>query len=270
MKLGPTLAALLTLMALTAGVAGAASGARGTSAVRTWRPNVTAPAQFDLTLAEVRFGGAAHVATSKLAGSVRLALRGPTGLDYVAGALARLRVHGRLRALVLVVNRRPRGSLAPDLQRIGLTVTSAARLGAPALAQTSNAFSRPAVGPLPALCDLPLGAGVTLGARDLRATVVRGLALKGFSAEGAVAEAYDVVCRRAYDPAFTQALGRGVPPACEGAQASIVACCPPNAMCVPPCGGCPCAPVPCPVPAIGARASVIVCPLASPPVACPL
>jgi hypothetical protein len=188
----------------------------------------------------------------------------------VAGAVTRFSVRGRPRALVLVVNRRPRGSLAPDLARVGLTVTAARRFGAPLLWQLSDPLTHPPTGLTPALCDLPIR-GVSLTGSDLRSVLSRGAAPSGFSAETAVAQAYDVVCGRPYDQAFRQAVTQGSVPTCQTGQASGISCCPANAMCVPPpCAPCPCGPALCPVPLASGRKAAIACPLASPPIPCPL
>jgi hypothetical protein len=279
MKLHPALhrAAVLTAIGAcitTSGICAASAWAAnrsGAGAKRAWAEYIAAPAQFDFALAEVRFGAPVHAArgeASRVAGTMRLAVRGATGLDYVAGGLTRLGALGRPRALVLVVNRRPRGSLAPDLGRIGLTVTVARRLGRPLISQVSNAFSHPRR-IAPALCDVPIR-GALLTARDLRAVLRRGPALGAFSAAAAVAQAYDVVCRRPYDPAFRQAVTQGSGP-CEGPRASPVACCPPNALCLPPpCPPCPCGPGPCPAPLARGRGAALACPLQPIPVVCPL
>jgi hypothetical protein len=246
-----------------------ASHRSGTGTARGWATSITAPAQFDFSLAEIRFGARAHAARGEaVAGPIRLVPRGATGLDYVAGAVTRFGSLGRPRALVLVVNRRPRGSLAPDLARVGLTVIAARRLGRPLVWQFANALTR--TGRLaPALCDLPIH-GASLAARDLRAELRRGPALGAFSAEAAVAQAYDVVCHRPYDPAFRQAVTQGSGP-CEGPRASPVACCPPNAMCLPPpCPVCPCGPGPCPLGPARSRPAALACPLTPVPVVCPL
>jgi hypothetical protein len=266
----------LIVVLSTLGVwAGAAAASNGTSSSRVWNERVTAPAQFDLSLAEVRFGAPAHAARagasrSPARGWVRLALRGSTGFDYVAAAVTRFRVLGRPRALVLVVNRRPRGSLAPDLAWVGLTITASRGLGAPALLSLNDPFTRPSTGLSPALCDLPVH-GLSLVAGDVRSVLSRGLALSGFSAERAIASAYDAVCGAPYDAGFRLAVTQGSVSPCGPAQANILVCCPPNAMCLPPpCPPCPCGVGPCPVPLGQSQPSVIACPLQAPPVACPL
>jgi hypothetical protein len=244
-----------------------------------WRESLAAPAQFDLSLSELRFSGRptrTHSSALRLARSIRLAVTGPTGLYYVAGAVTRFSDGKRPRVLMLVVNRRPRGSLAPDLARIGVAVTAARRLGAPVLAQVSNAFTRArSRGPSPALCDVPVAGSLTAGA--LRPLLGRGPALEGFDAPGAIAQAYDAVCGKVYDAAFRAAVTRGSTPTCAPAGAEVVPCCPPNAPCAPPpcppCEARPCPPCgcpPCPLAAGQEARLAIACPLQTEPVICPL
>jgi hypothetical protein len=265
-------AAPLALLTLSMGTsATAAAHATHVNTTRAWSESVMAPAQFDLSLAEVRFGRPARSArASRSVGSIRIAVRGPTGLDYVAAAVTRSEVLVGSRAFVLVVNRRPRGSLAPDLARIGLTVTAPRRLGAPAVLEISDPFTRLGIGLTPALCDLPTH-GASLAAGKIRSVLSRGVALAGFSAEAAIAQAYDVVCRRPYEQAFRQAVSPTSAPTCETGKANIGFCCPPNAICAPPpCPPCPCGSIPCATPLRTGRQVVIACPLQAPPIACPL
>ena len=268
-------AALLALTTVCGCVGPAAPATASLVQTRVWKERVTAPSQFDLSLAEVRFGAPTPVARpgargSQASGAMRLALSGPTGLDYVAAAVTRSALHGRPRALVLVVNRRPRGSLAPDLAGIGLAVIASRSLGPPVVLALANPFTRPSAGPIPSLCNLPTH-GVSLAPGDLRSVIRPGSALGAFSVEAAIAQAYDVVCRRPYDPAFRQAVTQAAPPQCLTAQVSIISCCPPNAMCLPPpCFPCACGPAPCAAQTGRIRTNAIVCPLATPPVACPL
>ncbi len=218
----------LILMALLVPAAAAAGQTRST---RTVGVSLSAPAQFNLTLAAVRF---TH-ATGKPS---RLALTRAPGLYFVAGVLVRRPVAGGPRALVLAVNQRPRGSQAPDLTRIGVRVTAARKLGVPSLRQVVNALARPVgAGAVPALCG-PAAHRPTLSAGDLRSLVSSGRALPGFGADAAVAQAFDVVCGRPYDAAFARAV--------TGCAAGFAAgCCPPNALCATP----PPAPAPAPPPA---------------------
>jgi hypothetical protein len=275
MKTRLRLALLVGLITIAASAAAAfAVRTSATGAVRAWKEQVAAPAQFDMSLTQVSFGARARVAGASSSGSrraspLRLQLRGPTGLSYVAAAVTRVSVGGRPRALVLVVNRRPRGSLAPDLARIGFTVRSYARLGAPHVSQVSDPFTHP-TGLTPALCDLPVR-GAALAAAELRAVLSRGPALGGFSAAAAIAQAYDAVCRRPFSQSFRQAVTQGSVPPCETGKANAAPCCPPNAMCLPPpCPPCPCGVGPCPASVARARSAAIACPLQSPPIACPL
>ena len=75
---------------------------------------------------------------------------------------------------MLVVNRRPRGSLAPDLARITLTVSAPRRLGRPLPQVFANPFTRPS-GLAPAICDLPIR-GAALAPGELRSLLARGSA----------------------------------------------------------------------------------------------
>ncbi|MCW3056190.1 MAG: hypothetical protein JWO21_159 [Solirubrobacterales bacterium] len=282
MRLRFTLA-FVACAALVACAGTALARTDATGGGRVFKQYVTTPGQFDLTLAEITFTRRPHVAGAGASGGhhvtpIRLALLGPLGLDYVAGAVTRFAVGGRPRVLVLVVNRRPRGSLAPDLARIGLAVTAARGLGAPAMLAILNPFSRPASGLTPALCDLPIR-GPSLAGGDLRSVLSRGLPLTGaraggavkFSPDAAIAQAYDAVCGKPYDAAFRQAVTQGSSPSCEGAGAGVVPCCPPNAMCAaPPCPPCPCTGLGCRVPLAASGPTAIVCPLQSQPIACPL
>jgi hypothetical protein len=143
--------------------------------------------------------------------------------------------------------------------------------------QLSNPFTRRPSGLTPALCDLPIR-GPSLTASDVRSVLGQGLPLRAagggregiFGAEAAVAQAYDVVCGRPYEPLFRQAVTQGSGTGCEGGQAGTLYCCPPNAICPPPpCPPCPCGPGPCPVP-LGPARPALACPLRSQAIACPL
>lgn len=220
--------ALLLAVGLAVAVPGAAGRAQPT---RTWRLSFVAPAQFDVTLAALRFPG-------RGAGPARVGLLPrAAGLYYVAAAVVRRPRHGGVRLLVLSVNRRPRGSLAPDATSIGVRVTAARSLGSPGLRELVDAFAHPA-GAAAGVCGL----GARHGAGDLRGVLGAGLPLAGFTAAAAVAAAYAVACGLPVDPAFARAV-RGC------ANTLVAGCCPPNALCAVP------APTPTPVP--------------SPPPACP-
>jgi hypothetical protein len=271
----PMLLAALVALSTHAIGAWAAAGSHGTNAnaTRVWKESVMAPAQFDLSLAEVRFGRPARGARTRAVrglGAIRIALRGPTGLDYVAAAVTRSGIGGGPRALVLVVNRRPRGSLAPDLARIGLTVTAARSLGAASVWQISDPFTQVRIGLTPALCNLPTR-GASPVAGDIRSVLSRGVALAGFGAGAAIVQAYDLVCRRPYEQAFREAVSQASAPTCETGHATIGSCCPANAICAaPPCPPCACGSIPCATPLRPGLQTAIACPLQTPPIACPL
>jgi hypothetical protein len=275
--------ALLASAVTIGACAGAASASRhtaGAAGARVFTEYVAAPAQFDLSLAEISFGAPAHIANAggprRYRSALRIALRGTAGLNYLVGTVTRFNVRRRPRVLVLLVNRRPRGSLAPDLARVGLRITAARRLGAPLLWQLANPFTRP-TGLTPALCDLPIR-GPSLTAADLRVVLSRGPGLGGFGAAAAVAQAYDAVCGRPYSPAFRQAVTLGAGSSCEAGQI-VAGCCPPNAICAsplppptppPPCPPCPCPRVPCPLAIPPGGQTAIACLPQSQPIACPL
>jgi hypothetical protein len=212
---------LLALLAaigfsVVAATAGAASRSTGPT-TRTWHVSLKGPAQFNLEFAELRFAG-------RGAASLKLSLTKPAGLYYVAGARVRRSSSGEPRALVVVVNRRPRGSLAADRTTIGLRVTGAASLGAPERTQLTNPFPGTVGSTGPGhLCGL----GRNHGAAYLSKLLGPSRSLGGFAATTVVAEAYDVACGLPYDPAF----GRAV----TGCPTTLVAgCCPANAQCVAP------------------------------------
>src|SRR5436190_1653985 len=84
-----------------------AAGAVHGGSARVWRESLATPAQFDLSLTEVRFSGSPirrHSTASRLARSIRLAATGSTGLYYFAGAVTRFGDGKRPRVLTLVVN----------------------------------------------------------------------------------------------------------------------------------------------------------------------
>jgi hypothetical protein len=220
---------LIALLILLTMCAPAASAAGQTPPTRTLGVRLSAPAQFNITLAQVRFRDSAVKPS-------RLALSQAPGLYFVAGALVRRPAAGGPRALVLAVNERPRGSQAPDLGRIGLRVTAARSFGAPSLRQVVNPLPRPVgAGAVPALCG-PAAHRRTLAAGDLRSLLSAGRAPAGFDAAAAVAQAFDIVCGRPYDVAFAQAV--------TGCGTGFAAgCCPPNALCATP------TPTPTPTPA---------------------
>ena len=88
----PLLVAMVTI-----GACAAAAAAPHKSATRAWHEQVLAPAQFDLSLAQVSFGARARLALPsrpRRAAPIGLKLRGATGLEYLAAAVTRFSVLG--------------------------------------------------------------------------------------------------------------------------------------------------------------------------------
>ncbi len=126
-----------------------------------------------------------------------MAVSGPFGDDYLASA-APLR---GARALVLVVDR---PSPLEDPAVVRLIARAQRALGAPRSTIVTNPFTHPRAASR-ALCEMP-HAGASLSAAGLRPLGSRGTALSGFSATGAVAEAFDVACGLPYESAFKEVV----------------------------------------------------------------
>jgi hypothetical protein len=207
-----TLLAVCGLLALAASATGA--GRRSPRIASVLDPVATAslshtwsftlsPAPDDLALAEVGFPHATrgqHVSSA----SLKLAVRGPFGEDYLVLAIPRVGVGRTPRALVLLVNR-PSPLLDPAT--VSLRLRAGAQLGRPVVRRLADPFARSASASRPALCDLALH-GAALSAAEVRPLSSRGTALGGFDAPGAVAQAYDAVCTLPYASAFAQAVGQ--------------------------------------------------------------
>jgi hypothetical protein len=183
------------------------------AAAQAHRIRLVAPAQFDVSIAQVRYA-VPHGPQPAL----RLALAGPTGLDYVAVALPRHQPKHAVVALVAVVNRRPRGSQAPDLAQVVFSTRPSRAMRAPTVTQATNVLAaRPAAAP--AACALG-----SLTVDDLRFALRAGAPPPGFGARSTIVQALDAACGRAVDPAFRTAVA---PP---GLPAP-----PPRPMPCPPC-----------------------------------
>jgi hypothetical protein len=196
---------------------------------------LAAPAQFDVAVAQVRYA-VPHGPRPAL----RLALGGPTGLDYVAVAFPRAQPRHAVVALVAVVNRRPRGSQAPDLAQVLLSTRPSRDMRAPSVTQATNVLAAtPATAP-------PACALGSLLASDLRFALRAGTPPPGFGARSTIVQALNAACGRAIADSFLQAVA---PPA-------------PKAPYPPPPSPCP----PCPPFPPGKTA--IICPTPA-PAACP-
>jgi hypothetical protein len=179
--------------------AGAATVTRAGKA--KWRVAVTGPAQSDFTLAraefrlprrDVRRGPQLHTTP------------GPSGLDAVIVARLSLAPRGRMVVFTLVVNRRPAGSLAPDLASVPVTMTGR-RLGrAPALSELVNVRAAGVSPPVPRT-------GVCRdGERPAASFIVHAQAGPAFDypPDQALVQALNAACGRLVDPAFTAAILR--------------------------------------------------------------
>jgi hypothetical protein len=195
-------------LALLSGCAAGAGGAKALSArtagdprpplTRTWTLTLSAAPE-DLALAQISFRGAAPGA--RVTGvSLRIALSGPFGDDYLVASAVRL--PGPARALVVLVNR-PSPLLEPVAVHIRVSASRA--LGTPVVSKLSNPFARRAGAPAPSLCDLPLHGGA-LAAWQLHALRSRGEPLTGYAGTSAVAQAYDAVCSLPFASSFEQAV----------------------------------------------------------------
>jgi hypothetical protein len=204
---------------------------------RRWSLNVS-PAPGDLALLEIRFHRTIPGGVSPR--SLRVAVAGSFGDDYLAASTPRSRTRGGPRALVLLVNR---PSPLNDPAHVALRFAATGALGMPVVSRLADPFTRPPKGSRPALCNLPLSGSPLQGSR-LRALSSRGASLVGFGAAGAVAQAYDVVCGLPHAASFEQAVtGR-----CPLVGAAGTLCCPPNAICAPAPGQPAPAPTPVPTP----------------------
>ena len=182
--------------------------------------------QSDLTIArlDLRLGGPARHPAGR---ALRVTVAGPTGLNYVAAGRLRPTTRTTLTALVALVNRRPPGSLAPDLAFVRLHVAGARLTHRPRLRQVVGAFARRARGSsvAPSLCS---HTPRTLRTGDVAAVLASGPGF-GFPPQDVLAQGFDAACSRPVDPAFERAVtafGRCPPCGPPGpvAQSAAIAC----------------------------------------------
>lgn len=246
----------------------AAGGAGGAVPATRHATIGLAPASGDLELLELEYGRHRRRAVSDA--TLRLVAQGLTGGEYLAAATPRHRPRGELIALVLLVDR-PGAARAS----VRLSVRSARALGPLYELGLRNPFTstRSTIVGVNVPSDLPCAvptAAAAMSAADLRP--LRGGALGAFTAAGAVAAAYDVVCHRAYALSFRQAVhGAGGEGCGASATQSGSLCCPPGALCASPSEPVP-APAPEPEPAPSPSPEPPRCPPCHPQPAhaCPL
>jgi hypothetical protein len=185
------------------------------AAAQAHQIRLAAPAQFDVSIAQVRYA-VAHGARPAL----RLALAGPTGLDYVAVALPRHQPRHAVVALMAVVNRRPQGSQAPDLAQVLLSTRPSRAMRAPTVTQATNVLAR-APAAAPAACALG-----SLSVGDLRFALRAGTPPPGFGARSTIVQALAAACGRPVEAAFRAAVA---PPALPAPSPRPTPCppCPP-------------------------------------------
>jgi hypothetical protein len=173
-----------------------ASAATVTHAGRAaWRVEVTGPAQSDFTLVRAEFRLSHHVVFPHVV--LLGASPGQSGLDAVIVGRVRSRSRRRLVAYLLVVNRRPAGSLAPDLASVAVTLIGRRLRRAPALEERANVFAASATARPARMC------------RDGSPTfAIRAQAGPAFDypAGQALVQALNAACGRSVDPAFVAAV----------------------------------------------------------------
>lgn len=202
------------------------------AAARAHQIRVAAPAQFDVSVAQVRYAVPRGPRPA-----LRLALAGPTGLDYVAVALPRHQPRHAVVALVAVVNRRPSGSQAADLAQVLLRTRPSRAVRAPTVTQSTDVLARKPVSAPPA-CSLG-----PLAASDLRVALHAGSPPPGFGVRSTIAQGLAAACGRAMEPSFLEAVA---PPVVR-VPSPLPVPCPP---CRPPPGARPRIVCPAPAPAI--------------------
>jgi hypothetical protein len=189
---------------------------------RAYRITVSGAPQADLTAARLdfRLGAYARHPTRR---SLRVSVAGPTGLNYLAAARLLPARRGTLTALVALVNRRPPGSLAPDLAFVALDVAGTRLTHRPVASEVVGAFSQRARAAVtaPPMCRQTTR---TLAARDVATALASGPGF-GFAAQTVVAQSFDAACSRPVDPAFQHAVTAfGRCPACRAARAAAIPC----------------------------------------------
>jgi hypothetical protein len=187
-------------IALKARAPAAASRDAAASGTRSW-PVAMSAAPDDFALAELSFDRSAR-AQQLTSGSLRMAVDGPFGDDYLLAAALRLAKAGVPRALVLLVNR-PSPLLDPVSVRVRLTASGP--VGQPAVRMFANPLARGTGVRAPSLCNLALH-GSALDASEVLPLHALGQRLSGFDAAEALAQAYDVVCGLPHASSFEHAV----------------------------------------------------------------
>jgi hypothetical protein len=177
---------------------------------RAYEVTVNGAPQSDLTVVRLDFRLGAY-ARRPTRHSLRVSVVGPTGLNYLAAGRLLPATRTTLTALVALVNRRPPGSLAPDLAFVRVDVAGARLTHRPRVGEVVGAFARRAraAAVAPAMCAQTAR---TLAARDVVGLLAAGPGF-GFAPRYVVAQSFDAACSRPVDPAFERAVRPG--PVCR-------------------------------------------------------
>jgi len=187
-------------VAIEAGGGARAKPSAAASPVRNWPVRMSA-APNDLTLTEASFREPKR--GQRISGSsLRVSVGSPFGDDYLVAGTPQPSPKGVLRVLLVLVNR-PSPLLDPVSVSVRLTAPRV--LGAPLVLKSIDPLTRASGARTPVLCDLAAHESA-LSASQLRTIRTRGQALVGFSAAGALAQAYDLVCGLPYSSSFAQAV----------------------------------------------------------------
>jgi hypothetical protein len=165
---------------------------------RSWRVDLRAPAPLHYELAEVSF-------SPRSAADARVLIDGPIGADYIASARVRTSTR-KIRVLVFILDR---ATALMDPARVSLSFRLSGVAPAPGVLEAPEGFPASASMVTPALCQ-PSRDSSPLSESDLRSTSAAGTPLPGYSAAGAISQAYDATCALSYQAAFEQAV-KGTP-----------------------------------------------------------
>jgi hypothetical protein len=180
---------LLGLLAACLTAATVVSGGNAAAAVRARSFSVAlSPSPGDVTLLQVRFPRARSATIGPH--SLRVAVHGSFGADYLAIAAPRHRGRASRQVLVVLANR-PSALLDPV--SVHLRLIAVGTLGAPVLRHLTNVLSGDDTRPPVGLCSLT-AVGRPLAPASLRPLGTRGAAVAGFGMAAAVAAGYDGAC----------------------------------------------------------------------------
>lgn len=176
--------------------ASATHGQSSHRARRSWQVSLKAPAPLHYELAELSF--AARSGTS-----ARTVIDRPIGADYVASAsLHTAATHG-IHVLVLILDR---ATALMDPSLVGMRVRLSRPVSSPNVLEAPEGFPaiRSTIKPL--LCEHSLDSA-PLREGAVRLLSASGTPLPGYTAAGAISQAYDATCALPYQASFERAVG---------------------------------------------------------------